>query len=324
MTLTIEVPPQVEAELATEAAERGLPLPDYVAQLLQRSVRAWPEARPVPHVFISHAEADREVARRVAEGIQAAGVAVWIDQWGLRAGDSIASRIEQVLSASDIVLVLLSPRSAASGWLRSELDTALAQELRQRAVTVIPALVETCEIPPQLAGYSYVDLSSDFEAGMHLLIERLRVASNLDLLGMNEAALSSLVADLLTALGFSVDRQHGTTEREFDLSASLATRDAFGIPTREEWVVEVKAYGRGRVGVDTLYNVVERLAALPGPHKGLVVTNGQLTSVAREALVDLVARSHVEVRVMDGAELAQLLQRYPRIAERYFPRRAAA
>ncbi len=38
MTITIELPPEVEASLAAPAAERGLALPDYLHHLLEEQV----------------------------------------------------------------------------------------------------------------------------------------------------------------------------------------------------------------------------------------------------------------------------------------------
>ena len=40
MTITLELPPDVEAQIATEAAQKGMPLPDYlVAVIRERNPR---------------------------------------------------------------------------------------------------------------------------------------------------------------------------------------------------------------------------------------------------------------------------------------------
>lgn len=40
MTVTLELPPDVEAQIATEAAQKGMPLPDYlVAVIRERNLR---------------------------------------------------------------------------------------------------------------------------------------------------------------------------------------------------------------------------------------------------------------------------------------------
>ena len=53
-------------------------------------------------------------------------------------------------------------------------------------------------------------------------------------------------------------------------------------------------------------------------HKGLVVTNSQLTSVATKFLHDITEKSGQELRVIEGTELRALLLRYPDLVEQYF------
>jgi len=55
MTVTIELPPEVEASLTAKARAQGLPLPEYVTNLLRKAVLS-PEER---------AAASRESARNL-------------------------------------------------------------------------------------------------------------------------------------------------------------------------------------------------------------------------------------------------------------------
>ena len=43
MTVTLELPPDVEAEIATEAAQKGLPLPDYLLSVIRERRGLTPE-----------------------------------------------------------------------------------------------------------------------------------------------------------------------------------------------------------------------------------------------------------------------------------------
>lgn len=76
MTITIELPPHVEASLAAKAAEQGMPLPDYLQRLLEEQVpprsaaslspadraRLWRDsARGMPHTpLLSNEAVSRE------------------------------------------------------------------------------------------------------------------------------------------------------------------------------------------------------------------------------------------------------------------------
>jgi hypothetical protein len=125
-------------------------------------------------VFVSHSSADSAVASRIAMGLEALGYRSWYDEWELRGGDSIVDRIQKALSACDVLLVLLSPRSVASEWVKRELNAGLMRELGGHRVVVIPVLIEDCAIPVLLEERSYVDLRSNFEDGFLNLHRSLR------------------------------------------------------------------------------------------------------------------------------------------------------
>lgn len=125
-------------------------------------------------VFVSHSSADGIIAERVAMGLQAMGYSSWYAEWQLKPGDSIVKRIQTALSASDVLIVVLSPRSVASEWVQRELNSVLMAQLSGQSVLVVPVLIETCEIPQLLADTLYVDLRNDFEEGFLKLLDALR------------------------------------------------------------------------------------------------------------------------------------------------------
>jgi hypothetical protein len=129
-------------------------------------------------VFLSYAHADRDVARSIADALRGSGLHVWFAEWELSPGESIAERVDAALASSDVLVVLLSPASVASRWVAEELNAALLHEVRDRAIAVIPALIEGCDLPPILAGRPYVDLSSDQKAGIRRLVSQLGAASH--------------------------------------------------------------------------------------------------------------------------------------------------
>lgn len=271
-------------------------------------------------VFLSYAQDDRVVARRLAEGLKAAGLRVWFDQWELAAGDSIVSRIRQAVAATDLLLVLLSPRSVQSRWVQTELSSFLARELKDRAITLIPALIEDCEIPPVLADRQYLDLRKDFDKGLERLIDQLRALPDIDFSKLDGRTFEKLVGELLLELGFSIQQTPLARGSGFDFIASFSSGDPFGAKRQETWFVEVKLYRDQRVSISALRQMIDYLMTSPHRGKGLVVTNGRLTSVAREFLSEATARSGHELRVIDGTELTNLLSQHPGLVERYFGR----
>jgi adenylate cyclase len=91
-------------------------------------------------VFISYAREDAESARRFAEGIQSAGLSVWWDD-ALRSGEVFDESIERALREAKAVIVLWSPSSVASRWVRAEATQA------DRNRTLVPVTIEACQRP---------------------------------------------------------------------------------------------------------------------------------------------------------------------------------
>jgi len=269
-------------------------------------------------IFISHASADKGVARQIAMALEKSGVSVWFDEQELLLGNSLANVISDAISSSDYMLVLLSPQSVASRWVQQELSAAYARELDRRDITIIPVLIADCEIPSLLASKQYLDLRHDVDAGVSSLVSRLGIAPRIDFSHLNFHEFEDMVADLLLAMGFHDIRRDVRIEgRQIDIVTNYQVTDPFGVSKDIVWLVEVKFYRRERIDLRTVHEVIGLLSMLPEQYQGLIVTNGQLTSVARNFL-ESEERRRVQLRVIEGPELRRLLLKHPDVVGRYF------
>jgi TIR domain-containing protein/FHA domain-containing protein len=91
-------------------------------------------------VFLSYSSSDREAARRFADGLAGEGLTVWWDA-ALRAGETFDEVIENALKAAKSVIVLWSPRSVTSRWVRAEATLA------DRRNKLVPVIIEQCDRP---------------------------------------------------------------------------------------------------------------------------------------------------------------------------------
>jgi adenylate cyclase len=91
-------------------------------------------------VFISYAREDAGVARRFADALESAGLSVWWDD-ALRSGEAFDESIERALREASAVVVLWSPRSVGSRWVRAEATHA------DRNRTLVPVTIEPCQRP---------------------------------------------------------------------------------------------------------------------------------------------------------------------------------
>lgn len=129
-------------------------------------------ASTVPHAFISYSQVDRECAEEISSRLRAEGVDAFFDRWEIQPGDSLIQRIfEQGLKDCDVFVILLSPSSVASSWVKSELDAALIGRMAG-ATRVVPVVVTTCDIPVALRALMRLDLTTqDLETVIHSLAD---------------------------------------------------------------------------------------------------------------------------------------------------------
>ncbi|MEM7543978.1 MAG: toll/interleukin-1 receptor domain-containing protein [Pseudomonadota bacterium] len=124
-------------------------------------------------IFLSYSSEDASLARRLAVDLQARGVDVWLDLWSLQVGEDIAPRIERAVDRADIVLVLVSPSSIASGWVEREWRRKGVGEGR-----VLPVICEHCEMPDNIASQSVIDVSGGaYWSGVAQLMDVIRPQS---------------------------------------------------------------------------------------------------------------------------------------------------
>ena len=94
----------------------------------------------MPDIFLSYNRDDSAKAKAFADGFAAEGLSVWWDT-ALRSGEAYDEVTEAALRAAKAVVVLWSPRSVVSRWVRAEATIA------DRCKTLVPVTIEPCERP---------------------------------------------------------------------------------------------------------------------------------------------------------------------------------
>ena len=93
-----------------------------------------------PDIFLSYNREDAATAKRFAEAFAAEDLNVWWDT-ALRSGEAYDEVTEAALRGAKAVVVLWSPRSVVSRWVRAEATIA------DRCKTLVPVTIEACERP---------------------------------------------------------------------------------------------------------------------------------------------------------------------------------
>jgi TIR domain. len=83
-------------------------------------------------VFISHASEDKdEIARPLAEALQARGVSIWFDELSIGWGQPIHRAIEEGIANARFGLVIISTKFMEKHWTQAELDGLYGRQMGQ-------------------------------------------------------------------------------------------------------------------------------------------------------------------------------------------------
>jgi hypothetical protein len=124
-------------------------------------------------IFLSHSSKDKDFVRRLANDLNSKNIPVWFDEWELKVGDSLNRKISDGIKESAWLAIILSNNSVTSQWVEKELNAALAQELEQKQIYVLPILIEDCSVPIFLKDKLFADFRSNYERGLTALLRRL-------------------------------------------------------------------------------------------------------------------------------------------------------
>lgn len=102
--------------------------------------------------FVSYASKDAIFADLAKMKLKNSAVEVWLDQSALEAGEEWRDAIDEGITVSDVLLVILTPKACQSSYVTYEWAFALG-----KGIKVIPLLLEDCEIHPRLAVLQYLD-----------------------------------------------------------------------------------------------------------------------------------------------------------------------
>ena len=105
-----------------------------------------------PDIFISYNREDAAIAQLYADALEGAGLTVWWDA-SLRSGEDYDAVTEHSLRTAKAVVVLWSPRSVNSRWVRAEATIA------DRGHTMVPVMIEPCDRPVMFELKQTVEMS---------------------------------------------------------------------------------------------------------------------------------------------------------------------
>ena len=122
-------------------------------------------------VFLSHSSEDRTFAASVAALLRRHRVPTWYSETNIGGAQQWLDEIGAALNRCDWFIVLLSPNSVTSMWVKRELSYALTQNRFEDKI--IPVLYQDCDyqnLSWVLNIIQRVDCREDFEQGCRDLL----------------------------------------------------------------------------------------------------------------------------------------------------------
>lgn len=159
------------------------------------------------HVFVSFANVDLDVVRRLAARLKEEGLAVWTGHEKLAPGTlDWEQAVRAAIDASFAVVLVASPASARSVYVRGELDIASARGLPLFSAWAHGDAWADCA-PLMLTSSQYVDCrGEEFDRGVSMLAEAIRPLAERAIPSHFAGSLLEPVPPSCVAIGLPQDR----------------------------------------------------------------------------------------------------------------------
>ena len=127
---------------------------------------------PTPQIFISYSRIDTKTQQRLAEVLRKQGLNVWVDNEKLSPGNPAwEEEIEKAIIACGAVVVILSPDSKNSEWVRREIS--FAEQHNKRIFPVLVLGDESSALTLRMINYQFIDMRQNERAGIEVLYNSL-------------------------------------------------------------------------------------------------------------------------------------------------------
>jgi HEAT repeat protein len=126
----------------------------------------------IGYVFMSYSRKDEEIMRMIAKFLRAQGIKVWVDNEKLIPGTPIwEEAVEKGIKNASAIVVLLSPDSKKSEWVRREIS--LADQNQKRVFPVLVGGDENSSITLRLINRQFVDIRINRDGGLQSLCDAI-------------------------------------------------------------------------------------------------------------------------------------------------------
>ena len=110
--------------------------------------------------FISYSTEDEDFAKRLHSKMREEGLRVWFAPEDMQAGKKLHEQVDEAIRIFDKLLLVLSPSSINSKWVRDEIRRARKSEIREGRKKLFPVRIMDYKAVEQWESF-YADLAED-------------------------------------------------------------------------------------------------------------------------------------------------------------------
>ena len=140
-----------------------------------------------PDIFVSHSSRDKAAASQLSINLNLCAIDVWLDVWELEVGQSLTDEIAKAMEGSRFIAILITENYNTTVWTKTEYKKALAREQKEKRTVMLPLIVGEAQIPDFLEDKIYIDLRTDYFAGITKLVGMIH--------GLSQFRVSRALAD---------------------------------------------------------------------------------------------------------------------------------
>jgi hypothetical protein len=185
--------------------------------------------------FFAHARPDHDFVRRLAEFLDfGCNLTCYVDDGQIGENQDLIAKAEEGLCA-DVLLLLLSPSSSPTRWVRERWEPVLFDRAKQGKVEVVTMLLRECSFPPLLRRRNFIDATANPLTARRLLKRWFRLRER-----------ESSAAPSIEFSGDLEDLYSSLADRPGKLSVTGAAASRFAREAEEEFeaVLWVPCHGR--------------------------------------------------------------------------------
>ncbi len=96
-------------------------------------------------IFVSHTHTDKDFVEKLVNDLNRWHFDLWFSTWEIAPGESIVEKVQNGVTDSDSLIVILSKKACEANWVKKEVNSFLFSMISEKKGNLIPIMIEDCK-----------------------------------------------------------------------------------------------------------------------------------------------------------------------------------